>query len=296
MLAALSAVGRHAHDAPELDQDMASVMQLIGLDPETYDEIAADLATLVERGEAAGLDRGSLPHVAQAYVRAVGRIVTVESLVALDTLRAVDADEREELMLALIDAMLPVSNRGFDVLHRLMLWDALAEASPWIEDRAALERMAVGMVDLVGSTKYLSSVDSSGLEQLVDAMFNAGQGAISGRPAHIVKYVGDGVFFGATEVSVVADAATQIIERLEAALPLRARGGISYGFVVQRAGDVFGMPINLAQALTKAARPGTVLLSADAAEVMPAERRGRIYKRRLPHAALGEQRVATLRT
>jgi class 3 adenylate cyclase len=177
-----------------------------------------------------------------------------------------------------------------------MLQDALLEASAGVTaTESDFENIAVGMVDLVRSTDHLSRASAADLEQLVDAIFTAGQAATSERAAHIVKYVGDGVLIAANDVTSVADAALDAIERLEAVLPLRARGAVSYGFVVQRAGDVFGLPVNLVQALTKAARPGRVLLSAEAAALIGPERRGRLRRCELPHPALAAQRVASLR-
>jgi class 3 adenylate cyclase len=297
MIGALSTLARRERDAPgELDPEIVSLLELIGLDLDSREGWTREFAAMIDGGAAAGLDRGALPHVLQAYVRAVGRIAAVEAIIVVDALRGVEPDRRAEVAGGMIDELLPISQRGFDLLHRAMLQDALLEASPGIDaDGSESARMAVGMVDLVRSTDYLSAASSEQLEQLVDAMFAAGQAATSERAAHIVKYVGDGVFISATDVASVADTALDLIDRLGSALPLRVRGGISYGFVVQRAGDIFGLPVNLAQALTKAARPGSVLLSADAAALVPAARRGRLRVLRLPHPALAEQRVATLR-
>jgi class 3 adenylate cyclase len=294
-LSTLSRRGREASD--ELDPELVSLLRLIGVELDQRESWMRAFAATLDSGEAAGIDRGALPHVLQAYVRAVGRIVAVEATVALGVLRSVSPDRRAEVIGGLLDELLPTSMRGFDLLHRAMLQDALLEASPGADaDDSGPESMAVGMVDLVRSTHFLSHARAEELEQLVDAMFAAGQAATSERAAHIVKYVGDGVFIAASDMTSVADAALEMIARLQNELPLRARGGISYGFVVQRAGDIFGLPVNLAQALTKAAQPGTVLLSAEAAALLPPERRGRVRPRRLPHAALAEQRVATLKT
>ena len=297
MLEALSPRARRARETGEVvDPDLQSSLEQAGFDIGDWEETVRELATMVDRGEAVGLDRASLPHVLQAYTRAVGRIAAVEAALALDVLRNVEPNQRAEAISQLIDALLPVSSRGFDLLHRLMLQDALFESSDGVNaDQSELENLAVGMVDLVGSTGHLSTAGAGELERLVDAMFAAGQRATSGRPAHIVKYVGDGAFISANDVGVVADAALEMIARLQEVLPLRARGGISYGFVVQRAGDIFGLPVNTSHSLSKAARPGTVLLAADAATLLPVSRRGRLRRRRFPHSALGEQSVATLR-
>jgi adenylate cyclase len=295
ILGALSTRGRES-DA-EFEPDVLSLLGLIGLDTVKRERWMREFAATLDDGEAAGIDRTALPHVLQAYIRAVSRIVAVEATVARGVLRGVDADRRAEAIGHLIDELLPTSLRGFDLLHRAMLHEALLEAPGVLDaDDSESEAMAVGMVDLVRSTDYFLSASSDDLEELVDAMFAAGQAATSERAAHVVKYVGDGVFIAAGDVTTVADAALDLVARLETDLPLRARGGISYGSVLQRAGDMFGMPVNLAQALTKAARPGTVLLSADASALLPSERRGRLRSRVLAHPALAQQRVATLRS
>jgi class 3 adenylate cyclase len=298
MLGALSTLSRRGRGASEeLDPELVSLLRLIGVDLDQRESWTREFAATLDGGAAAGIDRGALPHVLQAYVRAVGRIVAVEATVALGVLRSVSPDRRADVIAGLLDELLPTSLRGFDLLHRAMLQDALVEASQGIDAYGSgSESLAVGMVDLVRSTDFLSQASPEELERLVDAMFAAGQAATSERAAHIVKYVGDGVFIASNDVTSVADAALELIARLEDELPLRARGGISYGSTVQRAGDIFGLPVNLAQALTKAARPGSVLLSADAAALLPHDRHGRVRTRRLPHAALAEQRVATLRS
>ncbi|HWF53616.1 MAG TPA: adenylate/guanylate cyclase domain-containing protein [Solirubrobacteraceae bacterium] len=296
MLDALATIGRSRGDGGGLDPELLGLLQMIGLDPLSDDSTARELALLIDRGAAAGLDRAALPHVLQAYVRAVNRIATVEAGVALDALRAADPAERPTLIANMIDELLPISLSGFDLLHRAMLHDALLEGSDGFEaEERSVQKQAIGMVDLVRSTDHLARASVVELEHLVDVMFAAGQAATAERSAHVVKYVGDGAFIAAADVISVADAALEMIARLEHELPLRARGGISFGGVVQRAGDIFGMPVNLASALTKATRPGTVLLSASAAAELPPARRGRLRSRALPHPGLGEQIVATLR-
>jgi class 3 adenylate cyclase len=290
-LAALGGRGRAGED--ELDAELSALLELIGLSGGEPELTVHDIGEIVRRVEATGLGRGALPQIVQAYVRAIGRIVAVESTAIVHMLRDIDPAQRSATVTELLDSLLPTSVRGFDVLHRAMLQDALIEGSPAVDDSES-EQLAVAMVDIVGSTRYLAQARPDELERLVDAIFVSGQAATADRAAHIVKYVGDGVFLAGHEVPSVADAALELIARLQSQLPLQARGGISCGFVVQRAGDLFGMPVNLAQALTKAARPGTILLSGAAADQIGSERRGRLRRRCLPNPAFGEQRVATL--
>lgn len=278
----------------EMDPEILDLLEMIGL--QLDDGTGREFAALVDTGDAGGLDRSALPHVIQAYVRAVGRIAQVEAGVAVNAMRAVAPEHRAVVIRKLIGTLMPASVRGFDLLHRAMLEEALIEASGGVTgDQVEAESLAIGMVDLVRSTHYLLKADTEELEHLVDVLFAAGQSATAARSAHVVKYVGDGVFFAAGDVADVADAALEMIDHLEVETPLQARGGIGYGYVVQRAGDVFGMPVNLSQALSKAAKPGTILLSETAARRLPSSRRGRLRVRTLPHTALGDQTVATLR-
>lgn len=296
MLDTLATVLRGSRRDGALDPEFLALLQMIGLDPSGNGPTSRELAKMLDRTAAAGLDRAAIPHVLQAYVRAVNRIATVEAGVALETLRAAEPEERPALMGNMLDELLPISLRGFDLLHRAMLQDALLEGSEGVEaEEPSLQKQAIGMVDIVRSTDHLARASVQELEHLVDAIFAAGQGATAERSAHIVKYVGDGAFIAAADVASVADSALEMIARLERELPLRARGGVSFGAVVQRAGDVFGLPVNLASALTKAARPGTVLLSANAAGELPSDRYDRLRLRDLARPGLGEQAVATLR-
>jgi class 3 adenylate cyclase len=289
---------RNDHEAsPPLDADVQSLVDLIGFDVAARGGSARAFADLMERAQAAGLERQALSQVVQAYVRAVGRIVAVEIRLALEMLDKMEPERRSAIGTELLETLLPSSVRGFDLLHRAMLQEAALEAREGVTlGITDLNLQAVGMADLVGSTAYLAQAEPRELERMVDAMFAAGQAATGHRNAHVLKYVGDGVFIASHDVVAVADAVAEVVGRLESELPLRARGGISYGWVVHRAGDIFGHPVNLSQALTKAATPGTVLLSESAAELLPRDRRGRTRSRRLPNPAFGEQRVATLRS
>jgi adenylate cyclase len=90
-----------------------------------------------------------------------------------------------------------------------------------------------------------------------------------------VKYAGDGVFLAGRSPLDVAAAVLACVERLERGFGFKARGGLAYGPVVQRAGDYFGLTVNVSYAITKAATPGTLLATAEAAECLPPAARGR---------------------
>lgn len=296
MRSLLTAVGRSRERPDELDPQVAALLKLIGLDPADPAQLARELTEVLEAGSEVGIGRDALPAVLQAYSRAVSRIVAAEAVVLRDTLLAVPAPERAELLERALAAMLPVGARGFDVLHRALLHEALLDALAFasVGDREP-GLLSVGMVDLVGSTQYLKSAAPEALEVLVDILFEAAQSATAGRAAHVVKYVGDGVFLTGRDAVELAEVALELVSLLEAGLPLRARGGLAHGPVVERAGDLFGLPVNAAQILTKAARPGTVLAHDSVIGLLPAGLMARPRMVELPHPALGEARVATVR-
>lgn len=249
----------------------------------------------MQKGLDQGLSRDEMPHVFQAYVRAVSRVVAAEAASVRTVLSETPPDEQPGTLAKVLDLLLPIGARGFDVMRRIMLLEALAEEVAAIGAPEVDRETAVAMIDLVGSTSYLTRSTAAELETLVDALFQASQSATLHHAVFVVKYVGDGVFLAGRDIEEVADVGLDVIARLEASQPLRARGGLAVGPVVQRAGDLFGLPVNLALLVSKAAQPGRLLATESAAAELPSTRRGRYRTVELPHPALRELRAATVR-
>src|SRR3954451_1436809 len=83
-----------------LDPELLELLDLIGL--KVDEGTTREFAALVGAGDQGGLDRDALPHVIQAYVRAVGRIAQVEAGVAVKTMRAVPPEQRAAVMRQMI--------------------------------------------------------------------------------------------------------------------------------------------------------------------------------------------------
>lgn len=282
--------------APALDPDVAALFHLIAIEPSDLEHLTPELAALVERGLGRGLSRDAMPAVFQAYVRAIGRVVAAESALAGELLAQTPVPERPRVLEETLDDLVVIGTRGFDVLHRMLLLDALVDELAALEDPDQdKDLLAVAMVDLVGSTEHLAATEPGELERMVDALFEAGQASTAHRSAYVVKYVGDGLFLAGRDAGDVADAALEVIARLEDALPLPARGGLAAGTVVQRAGDLFGLPINLAHITSKAARPSTLIATEEAARLLPADRCGRFRTISLPHPAVARARITRVR-
>jgi class 3 adenylate cyclase len=279
------------------DPAVLDLLRLVGTAPGDAEHVADHLVDgLAAIGEL-GVGGDAAPTLIQAYARAVSRIAGAEAEVIEGLLHAVPEDERATRLHELLGALMPVSERGFSVLHEALLHDALIDALT--DERLAAETedaatMSVALVDVMGSTAHLVERDGEGLELMVDALFEAGQRATAGRAAHPLKYVGDGVFIAGREPRDVAQAALDAIRHIERALDLRARGGLAHGRALRRAGDVFGLPMNVSQLLTKVAPPGKLLADADAAALLPARMRGKSFSVQV-HVALPELNVTQVR-
>jgi class 3 adenylate cyclase len=267
----LSLLGRGG-EPEEATEEVFALLSLLGVDDELRDEVTAGL----ERVRALGIELSEALPVIQAYSRGVTRVVEAEANLIRTHVRQATDDDHSSVLDEFLTALLPIGMRGFDVLHVSllgeMLRDELAQDQP---DAHGMTPLCVALVDLCGSTAYLAKADSDATEQLVDALFEAGQMCIFDRPVRVLKYVGDGIYLVGRNPIEVAQASFAALDRLAATLPVPARAGMAYGPVLRRAGDYFGFAVNLAQLLTKKARPGTVLATSEAASEFPPAERGR---------------------
>jgi adenylate cyclase len=121
--------------------------------------------------------------------------------------------------------------------------------------------VAVGFVDIVGFTELGEQIPPDELGAVVREFERTVEGAIR-PPVRLVKTIGDAAMLAAPEAAPVVDAVTSLVERSRESneRPL-LRGGIASGEALQRSGDWYGRPVNLASRLTALARRGSVVTS-----------------------------------
>ncbi len=73
------------------------------------------------------------------------------------------------------------------------------------------------------------------------------------------------------------------------------RGGLAYGPVVSRLGDVYGQTVNIASRLTSVARPGVVLVDEGLHERLGGRRRGSRLRALRPVSVRGYQHLRSWR-
>lgn len=261
---------RRRQDGGRLDPGVDALLRLAGIDEQALELAEHRLADGLNHVGELGVTIGDLGVVGQAYTRGVGPIAQAEAEIIGAIVRATPAPERIERVEGLIGDALPLARRMFGLLHRVLLRDALLdELAPPGLDQPATGNAAIAHVDVIGSTQILKDACSRDMERLVDGLFIAAQTAVHDRPVLAVKYVGDGVFLAGREPRQVADAALECVKTLSAESRLVARAGLAYGPVIRRAGDFFGLTVNLSHALTKAAPRGGLLASEPAAAMLP---------------------------
>jgi class 3 adenylate cyclase len=252
-------------------EDVLALLSLLGVDEGVGDELTHGF----EDAEELGLEVSDVLPIIQAYARAIARMVEAEAGLVRQLVGQRAEDERAAYLDRILVAFLPWGMRGFEVLHATMLDAALRdELAPEQLVEQAFAPVFVSLVDLCGSTRYLASADEEAAGELVDALFEAGQTCVLDRHVRVMKYVGDGIFLVGRDAVEVAEASFAAMDQIDARLDLDSRAGIASGRALRRAGDHFGLPVNLAQLLTKVAPPRTVLATDDAVRELPPDWHG----------------------
>jgi len=170
-----------------------------------------------------------------------------------------------KLVRANLDAvgMLPLVSGAIDVMlraHMVALQRPLADVGPG-KGGVETQRLAVGFVDLVGSTVLARALTIKQLGAALTEFEETAADCVVGHSGRVVKLIGDGIMFVASNPVAACAIALDIVDALEhhPVLP-RVRGGLAVGDVLTLGGDYFGPVVNLAARLVKEAEPGGVVV------------------------------------
>lgn len=132
--------------------------------------------------------------------------------------------------------------------------------------------VTVGFADIVSFTSLSNEMDRDALGDLVELFESRCHDVISRYGGRIIKSLGDSVLFvidDAADGVLIAEGIITLIGR-DAKMP-DVRVGLASGPVVQRLGDVFGPPVNMAARLTQVARRNRVIVDQNTAALLPPE-------------------------
>jgi adenylate cyclase len=168
------------------------------------------------------------------------------------------ANERANSLISVVDATLSHFVRE----HLRMAVTRQREAG---QGGSTTISMAIGFVDLVGSTKWAARLALGEASRALARFESAAWEAATRRGGRVVKLIGDEAMIAAPSAEVVVRIALDVAEACErdAVLP-PCRGAVGFGDVVFRDGDYFGSLVNLMSRAVKAAEPSRIVVTAEA--------------------------------
>jgi adenylate cyclase len=123
---------------------------------------------------------------------------------------------------------------------------------------------AIAFLDLTGYTSLTEQEGDEVASKLAERLAEMVNGAASRTGGQVVKLLGDGVMFHFGDPAGAIRCGLDLVDEAPAQGLPRARMGVSSGPVIYRDGDYFGRTVNVAARVTDYARPGEVLVTADA--------------------------------
>jgi len=118
----------------------------------------------------------------------------------------------------------------------------------------------VAFADLVGFTQLGEEISAEELGGVAGRL-GALASEVARPPVRLVKMIGDAAMLVSTEPDPLLDATFELIDAVQAegdGFP-RLRAGIAHGPALNRGGDWYGRPVNIASRITAIARPESVL-------------------------------------
>jgi adenylate cyclase len=150
------------------------------------------------------------------------------------------------------------------------VWAAPAVRS---EDDGPAEKVALGFVDLVGSTAWAETQSLRDQNLALTRFESAAWSSAVLAGGRVVKMIGDEVFFTAPTAEAACRIGTEVCRAADEDPTLPpARGVVGVGPAIPREGDYFGPLVNLLSRLTKVGGPGELVATEAAVKELAPER------------------------
>jgi adenylate cyclase len=150
------------------------------------------------------------------------------------------------------------------------VWAAPALRS---EDDGPAEKVALGFVDLVGSTAWAETQSLRDQNLALTRFESAAWSSAVLAGGRVVKMIGDEVFFSAPTAEAACRIGTEVCRAADEDPTLPpARGVVGVGPAIPREGDYFGPLVNLLSRLTKVGGPGELVATEAAVKELLPER------------------------
>jgi adenylate cyclase len=229
---------------------------------------AAALRTAIELREGGLVDDDTLLVLARSMGQGLARMAEAHVDVFREVATGMSLEEATETALHAADEVLPrleqlvvhVWRRQFAAAAGRAFATAAQEGQP---------QLAVGFVDIVDFTASTRTWDSAALERLLERFERETSLRVTAFGGRVVKTLGDEVMFVADDALSAVEVALDTVAAHAADDDLPdVRAGVALGPVLERLGDVFGSPVNLASRLVDEARPRSVLVDVELAQAI----------------------------
>ena len=249
-------------------------MALAEPDERSFTEADLEAAVRTKALRDAGLSDESIIEIGRVMARgtfgiasAVGRVFTETFIKPGDdeqtlALRYADASRELTPMLG------PVIEHVLGVQQRSLIRQAAVDLSTLETGRLPQgQQVSIGFADLVGFTRLGENLDPAELGAVAERLETLGL-EVAEPPVRLIKTIGDAVMLESADTDALLGATLALVDAAEEAgddLPA-LRAGVARGEALERAGDWFGRPVNLASRIADVARPGSLLVDATAKE------------------------------
>jgi adenylate cyclase len=240
-----------------------------GIDDRVFSEADIEAARSTKLFLDAGFSVEAIGEISAVLGEGMARLAATITAAFLQTfLRAGDSEDDVALRFAelaeqLTPAIEPILVSGFnahlrDAVRRGMLGRReLDTGEPPLE-----QQLCICFADLVGFTRMGSEVAVGELGSVAGRLGRLAA-ATARPPVRLIKTIGDAAMFVSTEQAAIVEVALELVDAVAAEELPSLRAGIASGPVTVRAGDYFGNTVNVASRVTGAARPDSVLCTAE---------------------------------
>jgi len=253
-------------DSLEAQRRAAGLPEPAG-DERLFDDEDVEAAQLIKQFRDAGFPEEGMLEVTRAMGQGMARTADAMRTLTAQTVVEPGSNERDVgLRLArAAEHMAPIIGPLLEYVLKVHLREVIRSD---VVDRALLASgslagsrdATVAFADLVGFTQLGEEISAEELGGVAGRL-GALASEVARPPVRLVKMIGDAAMLVSTEPDPLLDATFELIDAVQAegdGFP-RLRAGIAHGPALNRGGDWYGRPVNIASRITAIARPESVL-------------------------------------
>ena len=221
------------------------------------------------------LDEETVFRLTRAVGHTMARLADWQVSTLVDQITADVEDGRSTSRLEAAIRLVGAAGPGFERLMTRAWRRHLAAAAARFEAQGAADAevlsksMSVGFADLTRFTSLSNRLDDDELGALVEEFETRVTDLVTAGGGRVIKTMGDAVLFVHEDPKAAARVSLDIISAIAARDDLPSvRVGLATGSVINRMGDVFGPPVNLAARLAQVARAHRLLVDQVTADAL----------------------------